>query len=142
MTQEMIWFLGIIAFLIIEGVTYQLVSIYLAIGAVGGLIMSLLGFGFVPQMVVFLAVSILLLCLLRPISLKMVKNRNTKTNADSLIGEKVHITKEVNNLQDCGEGRIKGNAWTVRSDDDSIIPKDSVAIVERIEGVKLIVKGK
>ena len=36
MEQAVIWILGIIAFIILEAVTYQLVSIWFAIGALGG----------------------------------------------------------------------------------------------------------
>lgn len=142
MTAEMIWFLGVVAFLVIEGLTYQLVSIYLAAGAVGGLITALLGFGFMPQMTVFSIVSLLLLILVRPISIKAIKNKSIKTNMDSLIGGNVMITKEVDNLRACGEGKIDGKTWTVRSADNSIIPENTIATVERIEGVKLIVNVK
>ena len=38
MEQAVIWILGIIAFIILEAVTYQLVSIWFAIGALGGMI--------------------------------------------------------------------------------------------------------
>lgn len=62
-----IWIVGIIAFVVLEAVTYQLVSIWFAVGAVGGLIAEILGARFNIQMSVFLAISvILLLCLLPP----------------------------------------------------------------------------
>ncbi len=141
MTIGALWFIAIVGFLILEGVTYQLVSIFLAIGAVGGLVMYMLGFAFVPQMIVFLAVSVLMLCLLRPISVRMMKkNKEFRTNADSLIGQRVYITKEVNNIAGIGEGKVNGAEWMVRSADDSTIPEGTIAIIERIEGVKLIVR--
>ena len=103
--------------------------------------MYMLGFAFVPQMIVFLAVSVLMLCLLRPISVRMMKrNKEFRTNADSLIGQRVYITKEVNNIAGVGEGKVNGAEWTVRSADDSMIPEGTIAIIERIEGVKLIVR--
>ena len=139
-TAGVVWFIAIILFLIIEGLTYQIVSIYLAIGAVGALITYLLGFGYMAQVMVFLILSLVLLCLLRPISMKYI--RKTKTNADSIIGKRVYITKEVNNIADTGEGKVGGMYWSVRSADNTIIPENSVAIVEKIEGVKLIVKGE
>lgn len=142
MTQGIIWFIAVVVFLLLEGATYQLVSVYLAIGAVGGLVTYILGFGFAAQMTVFLVLSVLLLCLLRPISLRMMKDKKLKTNAESLIGEKVYITKEVNNIAGSGEGKINGALWTVRSADGNVIPKDTVAVVEKIEGVKLIAKGE
>ncbi|HIT84660.1 MAG TPA: NfeD family protein [Candidatus Ornithomonoglobus intestinigallinarum] len=136
-----IWFAAVIVFLIIEGVTYQLVSIYLAAGAVGGLVMYILDFDFMPQMIVFLIVSVLLLILVRPISVKAMKNGGRlRTNTDSLIGKKVYITKTVDNIMDSGEGRVNGSDWSVRSDSGAVIAAGKTAVVERIEGVKLIVK--
>ncbi|MBR7073208.1 MAG: NfeD family protein, partial [Eubacterium sp.] len=35
-----------------------------------------------------------------------------------------------------------GKVWTARSSDKSIIPKDSIVTVEKIDGVKLIVSAK
>ena len=43
MEQAVIWILGIIAFIILETVTYQLVSIWFAIGALGGMIAVISG---------------------------------------------------------------------------------------------------
>lgn len=140
LTLGVIWFIAVIVFLVLEAVTYQLVSIYLALGAVGGLVMYILGFEFLPQMIVFLALSIIFLCLLRPISVKAMKNKTLKTNTDSLIGQKVYITKEVNNIEGIGEGKINGADWSVRSSDGSVIPEGVTAVVEKIEGVKLIVR--
>lgn len=142
MDMGIIWLLGIIAFLIIEGLTYQMVSIYLAIGAVAGLITYLLDFGYMPQMIVFLAVSIICILLLRPVSLKLIKNKKLKTNTDSLIGEKIKITETVNNINGSGRGFVNGLSWKVRSSDDSVINEGDVAVIENIEGVKLIVKGE
>lgn len=136
-----IWFAAVIVFLIIEGVTYQLVSIYLAAGAVGGLVMYILGFDFMPQMIGFLIVSVLLLILVRPISVKAMKNGGRlRTNTDSLVGKRVYITKTVDNIMDSGEGRVNGSDWSVRSDSGAVIAAGKTAVIERIEGVKLIVK--
>ena len=46
MEQAVIWILGIIAFIILEAVTYQLVSIWFAIGALGGMIVAFSGVNF------------------------------------------------------------------------------------------------
>lgn len=55
MEQAVIWILGIIAFIILEAVTYQLVSIWFAIGALGGMIAAFSGVNFYVQMAVFLS---------------------------------------------------------------------------------------
>lgn len=46
MEQAVIWILGIIAFIILEAVTYQLVSIWFAIGALCGMIAGIFGYEF------------------------------------------------------------------------------------------------
>ena len=63
-----------------------------------------------------------------------------KTNFDAIIGKKAVVTKQVNNIKAQGEAEINGNLWSVRSINDEIIEKDEIVTVEKIEGVKLIVK--
>lgn len=137
-----IWLIGIILFVILEAVTYQLVSIWFAIGAAGGLVAAMCGADFNIQMTVFVAVSVIALLCLRPLSKKAIKTNEVKTNVDSLIGREVLITQEVNNIQASGKGIVAGMDWTVRSADDTVITKDEVVLVEKVEGVKLIVKRK
>ena len=128
------------AFIIMEAVTYQLLSIWFVIGAIGGLIAAMCGVDFYVQMAVFLAISILLLILLRPVSMKLIKKQDFKSNADSLIGKSILLTQEVNNIKGTGQGKVNGMVWTVRSETDETIAAGELAEIKRIEGVKLIVK--
>ena len=137
-----LWIGAIIAFVIIEAVTYQLVSVWFAVGSIGGMITYMLGFNFSAQMTVFLILSVITLLCLRPLSMKLLKPKGFKSNADSLVGKEVLITKEVSNVNASGEGKINGMTWVVRSEDDSELPEGSVAVVKKIEGVKLIVERK
>ena len=137
-----IWLIGIIVFVVLEAVTYQIVSIWFALGAVGGLIASLTGASFTVQMIVFIAVSVIFLICLRPVSRKLLKSKQEKTNVDSMLGKEVLITKEVDNLSGSGQGKVNGAVWTVKCADDSLIPENDIAVVEKVEGVKLIVKRK
>lgn len=138
----LIWLAGIIVFVILEAVTYQLVSIWFAIGALGGLIAEILGARFNIQMTVFIALSVILLLCLRPVSKRLIKNKRVNTNVDSLIGENVLITKEVNNTEGTGEGKINGMVWSVKSADGTVIPEGEIAEVEYVRGVRLVVKRK
>lgn len=142
MEQAVIWILGIIAFIILEAVTYQLVSIWFAIGALGGMIAAFLGTNFYVQMAVFIVVSFICILCLRPLSMKFFKPRNVETNAQSLVGKEVLITSDVDNIRGLGEGKVDGKFWTVRSIDNSHVLKGETAVIEKIEGVKLIVKRK
>ena len=137
-----LWIGAVIAFVIIEAATYQLVSVWFAVGSIGGMITYMLGFNFGAQMAVFLILSVITLLCLRPLSMKFLKPKGLKTNADSLVGKEVLITKAVSNVGASGEGKINGMTWTVRSEDGSDIDKGAVAVVKKIEGVKLIVERK
>ncbi len=139
---HILWLIGVVVFAVLEGVTYQMISIWFMFGAMGGLIASLVTDSFLAQMVVFLAISILLLAVLRPLSMKLVKNQDFKSNTDGLIGKEVLITQEVSNIKGTGQGKINGMVWTVRSEDDIPLPAGETAKIERIEGVKLIVSAK
>lgn len=134
--------MGIIAFIILETVTYQLVSIWFAIGALGGMIAAFSGVNFYVQMAVFIAVSFICILCLRPISMKFFKPRNVETNAQSLVGKEVLITSDVDNIRGLGEGKVDGKVWTVRSIDNSHVLKGETAVIEKIEGVKLMLKRK
>lgn len=141
-TNVLIWLIGIIVFIILEAVTYQMVSIWFALGAVGGLIAALLKMQFSVQMTVFIVIAVISLLAFRPLSKRLIKTKDVRTNSDSLIGKEVLITEEVNNLQGNGKGKINGMMWSVRSADDSLIPENEVVTVEDIKGVRLIVKKK
>ena len=140
MPMGVIWLIGIVIFLVIEAVSYQIVSVWFALGAIGGLIAYVCGAGFYVQIIVFVALSVILLAALRPLSMKLFNKNRIKTNADSFIGGTVLITQEVNNIKETGQGKISGTVWTVRSDNGAVIPEGAVAKVLRIEGVKLIVE--
>jgi len=136
------WLIAVIAFIILEAVTYQLVSVWFVIGALGGLLAAALGASLGVQIAVFVIVSALMLAVLRPLSMKLLKPKGLKTNSDALIGEDVLITEKVNNISGTGKGKIRGMTWTVRSESGEDIPENTVATVSRIEGVKLIVTKK
>lgn len=135
-----IWLIAVIAFIVLEATTYQMVSVWFIIGSIGGMIASMLGAGFWVQMTVFLIISIALLVAMRPVAMKRINSHKVKTNADSLIGKKVLITETVDNTKATGQGKADGIIWTVRAEADTIIEVGAVAQIKRIEGVKLIVE--
>ncbi len=139
---HILWLIGIVGFAVLEGVTYQLLSIWFVFGAMGGLITSLFTENYMIQFAVFIAVSILMLAVLRPISMKLVKKQDFKSNTYGLIGKEVLITEDVSNIKGTGQGKINGMIWTVRSEDDIPLPAGETARIERIEGVKLIVSSE
>ena len=138
-----VWVVLMIGFLIVEGIAPGLVSIWFALGALAALISSLLGAQLWLQFVWFVVVSVLALIATRPLAKKYVNSRTQATNADMLIGQECIVTETIDKLHGTGAVSVAGKVWTARADDpDRIIAKGSVAVIERIEGVKLIVKTK
>ena len=134
--MEIIWLALLIVFAIAEGVTVALVSIWFMGGALAALIAALCGAELWVQVVLFFAVSILLLLCLRPLSKRLIKQKKVATNAD----KEAVVTERIDNLQGIGAVRISGVEWSARSADGSEIEKGAVVRVLRIEGVKVCVE--
>ena len=141
-TTSICWLAVFVLLIVIELATMGLTTIWFAGGAVAGFIASMLGANVVIQAVVFFVVSIVLLIFTRPFAVRYINSNKTKTNIDGLIGQEALVLEEINNNRETGCARLEGKEWTARSVDDTVIPADTVVIVERIEGVKLIVKTK
>ena len=141
-TTSICWLAVFVLLIVIELATMGLTTIWFAGGAVAGFIASMLGANVVIQAVVFFVVSIVLLIFTRPFAVRYINSNKTKTNIDGLIGQEALVLEEINNIRETGCARLEGKEWTARSVDDTVIPADTVVIVEWIEGVKLIVKTK
>lgn len=136
------WAAAIILFAIAEAVTAQLVSIWFVAGSIAALIAALFGATPIIQAVIFIAVTILALVITRPLVKKYIHPKKEYTNADKVIGQIGIVAEEINNIKATGQVKVDGKMWTARSTDNSIIPTEREIIIERIEGVKLIVKNK
>lgn len=140
--QNMMWLVAIIAFCVIEALTYQIISIWFAFGAVGALIAALLGANLTVQIVIFLIVSAVCIFFTRPVLKKALENKLVKTNLDALIGAEALVIADIDNMSATGQVRVNGSVWTARSANNSIIKSGDTVVVQKIEGVKLIVEKK
>lgn len=135
-----VWLGLIVAFIAVEAATVNLVSVWFIGGAVAGLVSAILGAAVLLQFAVFLAVSAVLLALLRPVLKKYLRVKPTKLNADRLIGQEALVTEPINNLEETGAVRMNGVLWTAKSVDDTPIPAGTRVRIDRIEGAKVYVK--
>lgn len=135
-----VWLIVFIVLTAIEMATFQLVTIWFAVGAVAAFITSLFSTSLEIQLIVFLAVSMLLLILVRPIAGRFLQTKTVKTNVDSLIGDYATVTARIHNQEGFGKAVICGQEWTAAAEkDDEIIEAGSRVVVTGIRGVKLIV---
>ena len=137
-----VWIGILIGSIVIEAVTYGLVTIWFIPAAVIALILNVLHVHIAIQIAVFAVISLVLLIFCRKFFLRFVRVRNNKTNTDLIIGQTGVVTEEIDNLKCQGSVKVQFQHWTARSEDDSVIPADSLVEILRIDGVKLIVKKK
>ena len=133
------WLAMVILFLVMEGSTVALVSIWFAAGSLVAMITALLGGPLWLQVILFLGISAGLLALLRPLVRKYIRPKITATNVDSLIGSRGYVTETVDNLAASGQVKLGAMPWTARSTDGSPIEAGTLVQVDRIEGVKAYV---
>lgn len=138
-----VWVVLMIVFLVVEGAAPGLVSIWFAVGSLAALIASVLGAQLWLQAVWFVVVSLAALVLTRPLAKKYVNSKTQATNADMLVGQECVVKESIDALRGSGAVFIGGKEWSARcANAEETIEAGSVAVVERIEGVKLIVRKK
>lgn len=134
-----VWLGLMILFLIAEGATVSLVSLWFAAGAVVAMFAALLGAGIWLQTGLFLVVSGALLLMLRPIVRRYLVPKITATNVDSLVGATGLVTVAIDNVTASGQVKLGAMEWTARSTTGENIPQGILIRVDRIEGVKVYV---
>lgn len=142
MLPSTIWLIMVVVLVAGEALTAGLTFIWFAVGALGGLIVSLFGGPIWLQVVLFLSLSALALALVRPVAAKLMRSGRVATNADRVIGKTAIVTETIDNVAGKGQVSVAGQIWTARSERDVVIPKDAEVTVLRIEGVKVFVETK
>ena len=141
--NSMYWLLIFVVLLVIEILTMGLTTIWFAGGALAAFAAGILGMGIIVQIIVFVIVSLVLLFLTRPYAVKYFNKDREKTNVEGLIGQQAVVTEEIDTLQAKGVAVVGGVEWSARTrEPDGLIAKDTVVVIEEIQGVKLIVKAK
>ena len=134
------WLAVVIVMAVIEIITLGLTTIWFAGGALVAFLASMLGADFLVQLVLFIAVSVLLLAITRPLAVKYLNKNRESTNAESLIGKLAVVKEEIDNLNARGHVSVKGQEWTARSFEEKIIPEGATVEIVEISGVKLLVR--
>ncbi len=134
------WGVIFVAMLIAEIESMQFITIWFAAGAAGAFIAALMGASFALQMIIFVAVSLLLLLATRPLFAKMRVKQQPRTNADLNIGETAVVIEEINAALGTGRVRIAGVDWSAVAETGEIISPETIVIVTNIDSAKLIVR--
>lgn len=138
----LLWAVLIVVMIIVEISTVQFISIWFAVGGIFALIAAALGCSFTWQFTIFVISSVILLALTFPLGRKLANFKKTSTNCEMNIGKFATVIEEVNAERGTGRVKLNGVDWIAVSADGSVIPKDSVVVVNEIKGTKLIVTLK
>ena len=143
MSYTIFWLVALVLFILIEIATMGLTTIWFAGGALLAVIASALGLPLVVQIVLFFAVSFVLLYFTRPMAVKYFNKDRVKTNAESLVGRQAIVISEIDNLQGIGQVTVGGMEWSARTAEAGVrLDVGSVVNIIAINGVKLIVEEK
>ena len=134
-----IWLALLIAFVVLEAATVQLICIWFAAGALLAMIVSLLGGQVWLQMAVFFAVSAALLALLWPLAKKKLKPKLVATNADALGGKVCLVTETIDPVMG-GRVKVGDVTWSACSQHGVEIPGGALVKVLEIRGAKVYVE--
>lgn len=134
------WIVACVCFTLLEAFTQQFVSIWFLFGGIVAMIGAYFGMNLEMQCILFVIISLMTLIAFRPIIKKFFKGEVVKTNMDANVGQMAIVTKDFDEIT--LEGRILVNDmdWAAKSLDGVVHVKGEKVIVERIEGVKCLVR--
>ncbi len=131
------WLTVVIVLSIIEVSTVNLVSIWFIASAIVSLVISLVYPNWFLEFFTFVILGVVLLVTTKPIIKKYIKIKPAKTNLDRVVGMKGIVTENISKHK-TGEVKVDGKFWSAQA--DKTIKKDEEVIVEKIDGVKLLVR--
>ena len=141
MLPSAFWLIALIVLLVGEAITIGLTFVWFAVGALGALIVAVLGGALWLQVVIFLALSGVTLALARPVFARFLKTSHAATNADRVIGQTAVVTEQIDNLSGTGQVNVAGQIWSARSAHDVVITRETEVRVLKISGVKVLVEA-
>lgn len=136
-----IWLILAGIFLIIEIINLGFLIFWFSMGALIAMIASFFIDNTVIQASIFLISSTILLFATKPLVNKVLpKDSFIKTNSASLEGKVGKVTSDIDPIEAKGQVKVNGEIWSAKSSNNTYITKDTEVIIEKIEGVKVIVK--
>lgn len=133
------WLIAAVGFLVLEGMTFSMVSIWFAAGSAAALLSCLFSPSFRVQAVVFIVVSTLCLAAFKPLAQKL-HQKPTPTNGDRSLGREAKVLTPVS-AEATGRVRLDGVDWNARcaTPGDTLAPGQLCRVTE-IHSTLLIVE--
>ena len=140
-TMFWVWLVVIVATVIVELITMELVSVWFTIGAIVPFILSATNAtNWEVQVVIFVVISTILVLALRKVTKKfLLRNSNEKTNLDAIIGKQYRMLTETD-FDTIGTLKINDIVWNAVGKNQQEIKKGEIVRVLKVDGNKLIVE--
>ena len=124
------WLIAAVGFLVLEGMTFSMVSIWFAAGSAAALLSCLFHPPFKVQAVVFIVVSVLCLAAFKPLTQRL-RQKPTPTNGDRSLGREAKVLTPVS-AEETGRVRLDGVDWNARcvTPGDILNPGDHCRVTE------------
>ncbi len=134
------WLIACGIFMFIEILTTGFLIFWLGVGAFIAFIAASLGANLLLQVIIFGVVSSLLIIFMKPILDKFVTINNNPTNKDALLGKEAIVVSNFDALTKKGQVKLEGEIWTAIIESQDEVKVGQKVIVDKIDGVKLVVK--
>ena len=134
-----VWLAVFVVSMIMEFITFELVSAWVSLGSLVALVLAALGVGYEIQIVVFVTISIVCILSLRKITLRFLNKNKETTNIDAAVGKTVHIL-ETATEDKFATAKYNGIVFNVSTEDGEMLVEGDHAEIVKIDGNKLIVK--
>ena len=135
----LVWLVAAVVLGVIEGMTVALVSIWMAVGAVGAAVTAAFGGSVLMQILVFLILSALLLVCTIPLSSKFRKQKTVRTNADRLIGAEGVVLSRIDAIENKGQIKALGQVWSAASANQEEFEIGDRVVDKALDGLHAIV---
>ena len=137
--SPILWLAAAVGFLALEASTFNMTSIWFAIGSAAALLCCVFTGSFRVQAVVFIAVSAVCLLAFKPLA-KRLHKQPTPTNGDRALGREAQVLTPVS-AQQTGRVRLDGVDWSARcaTPGDTLTPGQACRVTE-IHSTLLIVE--
>lgn len=134
-----VWVAITVICIVIETMTFALTTIWFAISAFVMVFLAFTPIPFSVQLLIFVALSMILLIFTRPVLQKKLNQKKIATNYERIIGQIAVVTKKITAL-DKGAIKINGMEWTAAIKEDNVLEEGSKCVIEEIAGVTAFVK--
>ena len=93
------------------------------------------------QIIVFVAVSLIGIFVLRRYIPALISGRNKHYDIDTIVGERCVVTDRIDTFAGRGHARVKGQVYAARGlYDDDVFEVGETLLIVAVEGVKLVCK--